>query len=194
MPAPCRICCPFLCCLQAAGELPPSPGCTERTCQHHWCCSVFWGKQKKVPWGYRGQEVPTAAHACQSPEQRRVQQCWKTNEKSILCCPVPASWPCVQPAAHSKALQGTAQGVCPVKSAPGMCPSSPSRSCSPPALRHQTLGTDLWSAQHVWWCSRGRKRWSDITQVFRDPAGLRCAPHVAVLSLSWSLESLCCLI
>lgn len=45
-PAP--VCCPFLCCLQAAPELPPSPGCTERTCQHHWHYSVFWRKQKKV--------------------------------------------------------------------------------------------------------------------------------------------------
>lgn len=97
MPPHCRI--QLLCAAPfsaACREPPPSLGCTERTCQHHWVLFCSWRKQRKkgvtmLHWGCRGQEIPTAVNACQSTEQRRVQQCWKKNEKSIRCCPIPAS-------------------------------------------------------------------------------------------------------
>lgn len=100
-------CCPFLCCLQAAGEAPPGLGCKERTCWHHWVrYSVSWRKQNrsgtKLHWGYRGQEVPTAGNACQSPAHRRFSSAGKQRRKASCAVlqlpqgPVSASTSCTQ--------------------------------------------------------------------------------------------------
>lgn len=46
-----------------------------------------------------------------------------------------------------------------------------------------------WSAEQVWWCSRGRRSWwSDITHMSKVPTSLMSTPHLVIPSLSWSAQ------